>query len=58
MKDWKTTKQLTLVNLKNDLTPCENIAMVYSFITVLNLKYLDSLRNGQGSCNFGPCGVP
>lgn len=28
MKDWKTTKQLTLVNLKNDLTPCENIAMV------------------------------
>jgi translation initiation factor 2B subunit (eIF-2B alpha/beta/delta family) len=28
MKDWKTTKQLTLVNLKYDLTPCENIAMV------------------------------
>ena len=39
MKDWKTTKQLTLVNLKNDLTPCENIAMVSynQFITWIQI---------------------
>ena len=41
MKDWKTTKQLTLVNLKNDLTPCENIAMV--IISIGSYMILDSL---------------
>jgi hypothetical protein len=41
MKDWKTTKQLTLVNLKNDLTPCENIAMV--IISIAYNLILDSL---------------
>lgn len=46
MKDWKTTKQLTLVNLKNDLTPCENIAMVSISITY-SYRFFVSLAKCQ-----------